>query len=187
MIPKSGAGVDCFIFPRPTIAMVNGFCFGGGFTPLIACDFAIAAEDATFGLSELNWGIFPGGLVSRVLTDAMCYRDAMWYIMTGDPFRRQKSGGDEVDQLHGTQGKIARRDGQAGAEADEKESTGAPRGKGSLQILPQHGLCPGPGIYGRHTALRLTDPETGHETGMEQFVDKKTYRPGMGEYDRNAR
>ena len=64
--------------PKPTIAMVNGFCFGGAFTPLIACDFAIAAEDATFGLSEVNWGIFPGGLVSRVLADAMCYRDAMW-------------------------------------------------------------------------------------------------------------
>ena len=75
-----------FYFPKPTIAMVNGFCFGGAFTPLIACDFAIAAEDATFGLSEINWGIFPGGLVSRVLADAMSYRDAMWYIMTGDPF-----------------------------------------------------------------------------------------------------
>ena len=43
-----------FYYPKPTIAMVNGFCFGGAFTPLIACDFAIAAEDATFGLSEVN-------------------------------------------------------------------------------------------------------------------------------------
>ncbi|MEK6600926.1 MAG: p-hydroxycinnamoyl CoA hydratase/lyase, partial [Candidatus Binatota bacterium] len=75
-----------FTFPKPTIAMVNGYCFGGAFTPLIACDFAIAAEEAVFGLSEINWGIFPGGLVSRVLVDAMCYRDAMYYIMTGDPF-----------------------------------------------------------------------------------------------------
>ena len=41
-----------FTYPKPTIAMVNGFCFGGGFTQLIACDFAIAAEDAQFGLSE---------------------------------------------------------------------------------------------------------------------------------------
>src|SRR5438309_1059411 len=75
-----------FWFPKPTIAMVNGFCFGGAFTPLIACDFAIAAEDATFGLSEVNWGIFPGGLVSRVLAEAVNYRDAMRYILTGDPF-----------------------------------------------------------------------------------------------------
>ena len=39
-------------FPKPTIAMVNGFCFGGAFTQVCACDFAIAADDATFGLSE---------------------------------------------------------------------------------------------------------------------------------------
>lgn len=43
--------------------MVHGYCFGGGFTPVIAYDFAFAADDATFGLSEVNWGIIPGGLV----------------------------------------------------------------------------------------------------------------------------
>ena len=67
---RSGAGAASSTFPKPTIAMVNGFCFGGAFTPLIACDIAIAAEDATFGLSEINWGIFPGGLVSRVLAES---------------------------------------------------------------------------------------------------------------------
>src|SRR6476661_2878390 len=46
-------------FPKPTIAMVNGWCFGGGFTPLVSCDIAVAAEDAIFGLSEINWGIIP--------------------------------------------------------------------------------------------------------------------------------
>src|ERR1700755_263615 len=44
-------------FPKPTIAMVHGFAFGGAFTQLCACDFAVVAEDATFGLSEVNWGI----------------------------------------------------------------------------------------------------------------------------------
>ena len=58
-------------FPKPTIAMVNGWCFGGAFTPLVCCDLAIAAEDATFGLSEVNWGIPPGGLVSRALAETV--------------------------------------------------------------------------------------------------------------------
>ena len=48
------------MYPKPTIAMVNGWCFGGAFTPLVACDLAIAAEEAMFGLSEINWGIPPG-------------------------------------------------------------------------------------------------------------------------------
>ena len=41
-------------FPKPTIAMVNGFVFGGGLTPIVSCDVAIAANDAVFGISEIN-------------------------------------------------------------------------------------------------------------------------------------
>jgi len=48
------------MYAKPTIAMVNGWCFGGGFSPLVACDLAITANEATFGLSEINWGIPPG-------------------------------------------------------------------------------------------------------------------------------
>ena len=37
------------------------------------------------------------------------------------------------------------------------------------------------------TALRLTDPEKGRETGMKQFLDEKTYRPGLAAYNREAK
>ncbi len=40
---------------KPSIAMVNGYCYGGAFISLAACDIVIAAESATFGLSEINW------------------------------------------------------------------------------------------------------------------------------------
>lgn len=53
-------------YPKPTIAMVNGWCFGGAFTPLVACDLAIAAEEAVFGLSEINWGILPAGNAAKL-------------------------------------------------------------------------------------------------------------------------
>ncbi|MEO9180125.1 MAG: p-hydroxycinnamoyl CoA hydratase/lyase, partial [Acidimicrobiales bacterium] len=72
-------------YAKPTIAMVNGWCFGGAFTPLVCCDLAIASDDAMFGLSEVNWGIPPGGLVSRALAETLSTRDAMWLIMTGEP------------------------------------------------------------------------------------------------------
>jgi trans-feruloyl-CoA hydratase/vanillin synthase len=73
-------------YPKPTIAMVNGWCFGGGFTPLVACDLALAAEDAVFGLSEINWGILPAGNVTKAVTEVMNQRDALYYIMTGESF-----------------------------------------------------------------------------------------------------
>ncbi len=49
-------------FEKPTIAMVSGWRFGGPFLPVVSCDRAIAAEEAQFGLSEMNWGILPAVL-----------------------------------------------------------------------------------------------------------------------------
>jgi trans-feruloyl-CoA hydratase/vanillin synthase len=174
-----------YTYPKPTIAMVNGFVFGGGFTPLIACDFAIAAEEATFGLSEINWGVFPGGLVTKVVADALRYRDALHYIMTGDPF----------------DGRIAAEIGlvnKAVPRAQLRQETLALAEK-LLSKNPQV-LRACKEVYktvrfmnyeqaeeymgAKSTALRATDPEKGREHGMSQFLDDKTYRPGFGEYKR---
>ena len=73
-------------FPRPTIAEINGWCFGGAFTIVASVDIAIAAEDATFGLSEINFGNIPGGLVTKVVQEIVQPRQALYYILTGDPF-----------------------------------------------------------------------------------------------------
>ena len=73
-------------FPKPTVAMINGFCFGGAFSIVEGCDLAIAAEEATFGLSEINFKLFPGGSVSKSLARLMRPRDALWYGMLGRPF-----------------------------------------------------------------------------------------------------
>src|SRR4029077_8557438 len=64
-------------YDKPTIAMVHGYCVGGAFMQLLACDFAIAAENATFSLSEVNWGILPGALVSKAVADAVLPRHAL--------------------------------------------------------------------------------------------------------------
>src|SRR3990172_9341570 len=76
---------------KPTIALVNGWCFGGAFTPLVSCDIAIAADEAVFGLSEINWGIIPAGGVPRALAEVMSYRNALYYIMTGKTFNGQQA------------------------------------------------------------------------------------------------
>ncbi len=78
-------------YGKPTIAMVNGWCFGGAFNSLIACDLAIAAEDAALGLSEINWGIIPAGTVTKAVASVMGQRDCMYYIMTGETFDGRKA------------------------------------------------------------------------------------------------
>lgn len=76
---------------KPTIAMVNGWVFGGAFTPLVSCDLAIASDDAKFGLSEINWGLLPGGNVTKAVADTMGMRNALYYIMTGETFDGKKA------------------------------------------------------------------------------------------------
>jgi len=73
-------------YPKPTIAMINGFCFGGAFSIVEGCDLAIAADEATFGLSEINFKLFPGGSVSKSLANLLKPRDALWYGMLGRTF-----------------------------------------------------------------------------------------------------
>lgn len=78
-------------FPRPTIAMINGYCFGGAFTVVASCDIAITAREATFGLSEINFGNIPGGLVTKIVQQLMLPRQALYYILTGEPFDGQRA------------------------------------------------------------------------------------------------
>lgn len=78
-------------YPKPTIAMVNGFCFGGGFGFVEGCDIALAADEATFGLSEINFRMFPGGCVSKALANIFRPRDALLYAMSGDTFDGKKA------------------------------------------------------------------------------------------------
>ncbi len=78
-------------FPKPTIAEINGWCFGGAFTVVASVDIAIAASEATFGLSEINFGNIPGGLVTKVVQEIVQPRQALYYILTGDPFSGERA------------------------------------------------------------------------------------------------
>ena len=124
-------------YAKPTIAMVNGWCFGGAFTPLVACDLAIAADEATFGLSEVNWGIPPGGVVSKALADTVGSRAALLYIMTGRTFGGREAAEMGLVNSSVPAGRAARRGRGARARAARQEPRRAARGQARLQALPR--------------------------------------------------
>lgn len=78
-------------FPKPTIAAINGWCFGGAFTVVASCDIAVAADESVFGLSEINFGNIPGGLVSKIVAELMLPRQALYYVLTGERFDGKRS------------------------------------------------------------------------------------------------
>ncbi len=172
-------------FPKPTIAMVNGYCFGGAFTQVCACDFAIAADEAIFGLSEVNWGILPGGIVAWNVAQVLSYRDALYYAMTGDPFdgKKAKEIGFVNFSAPGAELKnatiaLARKlmEKSPMAMRYTKEAIRAVRFMSAPQAADY--------LNAKSDALKYNDKENGREEGMRQFLDEKTYRPGLGHYKR---
>ncbi|MFJ6216167.1 p-hydroxycinnamoyl CoA hydratase/lyase [Streptomyces sp. NPDC092296] len=73
-------------FPAVTVAKVNGFSFGGGVLLAGICDLAVASETALFGLSEINFGIFPAGGATWAAAHNLPRKQALYYILTGATF-----------------------------------------------------------------------------------------------------
>ncbi|OYO27532.1 p-hydroxycinnamoyl CoA hydratase/lyase [Janthinobacterium sp. PC23-8] len=173
------------MYSKPTIAMVNGWCFGGAFSPLVACDLAISADEAVYGLSEINWGIPPGNLVSKAVADTMGHRQALHYIMTGDTFT-----GKEAAAMGLVNKSVPLAELRAATIAlAEKLLAKAP----TVLRIAKHGFkrCreltweqSEDYLYAKVDQSNYRDPEKGRAQGLKQFLDDKTIKPGLQTYKR---
>jgi len=173
-------------YAKPTIAMVNGWCFGGAFTPLISCDLAVAAEDATFGLSEINWGIIPAGIVTKAVAAALRQRDALYYIMTGETFdgRRAAEMGLVNEAVPAV--KLRVRVTEIARLLLQKNPSALRGAKQAYRRVRDMSWDDAEDyLFAKMDQLRFLDPEKGRDKGMAQFLDEKSYRPGLGAYRRD--
>ncbi|MGH1461842.1 MAG: p-hydroxycinnamoyl CoA hydratase/lyase [Neptuniibacter sp.] len=172
-------------FQKPTIAMVNGWCFGGGYGPLFACDLAFAAEEAQFGLSEINWGILPGGGANKVAADLMPMRKAMYHAMMGENIDGATAVEwgliNEALPLDGLKDRVT----EVANVLLAKNPIALKATKDSLRRVKEMTYDNAEDYLIRAQEAANSYDNEGRKEGIKQFIDDKTYKPGLGAYDKS--
>ena len=172
-------------YQKPTIAMVNGWCFGGGYGPLFACDLAFAAEEAQFGLSEINWGILPGGGAAKVATELTNFRNAMYHSLMGENVDGKKAAewgfvneALPLDQLKARVTDVAN-------VLLTKNPVALKATKDAIRRVREMTYDNAEDYLIRAQEAANSFDNEGRKEGIKQFIDDKTYKPGLGAYDKS--
>jgi len=165
-------------YDKPTIAMVQGYCVGGAFMQLLGTDFALAAENATFSLSEVNWGILPGALVSKVVADALLPRHALYYACLGEPFDGDEAARIGLVNFSYPEEELEKQTTDL-AERLMKKSPAVLRA--TKQALRKVRTMDFDQSYDylaeKGRAIRVIDSEDSYNQGLDQFIKEKSYKP----------
>ena len=172
-------------FQKVTIAMVNGWCFGGAYGPLFACDLAFCSEEAQFGLSEINWGILPGGGATKVAAELMPLRKAMYHALLGETLTgRQAEAAGLVNEAVPARDLEARVT-EVAHKLLKKNWETLKAAKDAMRRVREMTYDNAEDYLIRaQEALNWHDKSDGRHHGMSQFLDDKSYKPGLGEYDK---
>jgi feruloyl-CoA hydratase/lyase len=175
-------------YQKVTIAMVNGWCFGGGYGPLFACDLAYCADDAQFGLSEINWGILPGGGATKVAAELMPMRQAMYHALLGESLsgKQAEAAGLVNESVPGAE--LEARVAEVAERLLKKNWDSLKATKDAVRRVREMTYDNAEDYLIRaQEALNWHDKTDGRHQGMRQFLDEKSYKPGLGEYDKSRK
>jgi trans-feruloyl-CoA hydratase/vanillin synthase len=165
-------------YDKPTIAMIEGYCVGGAFMQLLATDFAVASETATFSLSEINWGILPGALVAKVVSDAVLYRHALYYACLGEPFDGKEAARVGFINYAVLQEKLEGEVEKLAGKLMAKSPVVLRAVKQAMrQVRTMDFSQARDYLEAKDAAIRVSDPEQSYQNGLSQFIDKKSYKP----------
>lgn len=160
--------------PAPTIALVQGGCFGGGTGLVAACDIVIAADDAVFSISETRWGLM-AGIILPQLADAIGVRQVRRYALTGERFDAQEAR--RIGLVHEV---VPRAELEAaGARLVDQVLQNAPEATAQTKAVALEfawGTPPGPTLerlIAQHAARRRSDEAA---EGLASFREKRPAR-----------
>lgn len=172
-------------YQKPTIAMVNGWCFGGGYGPLYSCDLAFAAEDAQFGLSEINWGILPGGGATKVATDLLSMRNAMYHSMMGENIDGNTAAQWGLINEAVPAAQLKERVTEVANVLLKKNPVALKATKDAVRRVMEMTYDNAEDYLIRAQEAANYFDNSGRKEGIKQFIDDKSYKPGLGAYDKS--
>ena len=170
-------------YQKPTVAMINGWCFGGAYGPLFACDLAFAAEEAQFGLSEINWGILPGGGASKVATELMPFRKAMYHAMMGENLDGRGAAAAGLINEAVPLARLRERVLEVCTVLLSKNPVALKATKDALRRVREMTYDSAEDYLIRAQEAANSFDSDGRKEGTRQFLDEKSYKPGLAAYD----
>jgi feruloyl-CoA hydratase/lyase len=174
-------------FYKPTIAMVNGWCFGGAYGPLFACDLAFAAKDAQFGLSEINWGILPGGGATKIAVELVNFRNAMYHSMMGENVDGVKAAEwGLVNEAHDSD-KLKDRVTEVCNVLLQKNPVALQATKEAVRKVSEMTYANAEAYLVKAQEAANYFDNNGRKEGIKQFIFEKTYKPGLGAYNKDIK
>ena len=174
-------------YQKPTIAMVNGWCFGGGYGPLFACDLAFASDDAKFGLSEINWGILPGGGATKVVVDLLPMRDAMYHALTGEMIDGKKAAEWRLVNESLPANQLRARVIEVANVLLAKNEVALKACKDAVRRVKEMTYDNAEDYLVRAQEAANMFDNDGRKEGIRKFIDEKSYKPGLGTYDKTRK
>ena len=172
-------------YQKTTIAMVHGWCFGGGYGPLFACDLAFCADEAQFGLSEINWGILPGGGATKVATMLMPMRTAMYHALLGETMDGPTAARVGLVNESVPLAQLEQRVTEVAGKLLQKNWVTLKAAKDAVRRVMDMTYDNAEDYLIRaQEAANFHDKTAGRKEGIRQFIDEKSYKPGLGTYDK---
>jgi methylglutaconyl-CoA hydratase len=162
--------------PIPTVALVQGGCFGGGTGVISACDVVVAADNALFSITEVRWGLTAAIIIPQ-LCDAIGVRQVRRYALTGERFGAQEAR--RIGLVHEVV-PLAELE-AAGAKVVEQLLANGPQAMAETKALAMESSFGGMGVddeaYARLVRMHSERRQTREASeGLASFAEKRSAR-----------
>jgi len=145
----------------------------------------IAADEAQFALSEINWGILPGGGATKVVSELIPMRDAMYHALTGELIDGKKAAQWRLVNESVPRAQLEARVMQLANVLLQKNPVALKATKDAIRRVREMTYDNAEDYLIRAQEAANSFDNQGRKEGIHQFIDEKSYKPGLGTYDKS--